>query len=83
MTRVFKYVGIFLFLISIGCAGQQGGEEEGGFDASICNNIPVGIETAVAADPESKAFKISCADLAQCTSIMGWDAPPDVPCTGP
>ena len=82
MMRVFQVVGIFLFVISIGCAGQQA-PEDGGFDASVCNNIPVGIETAVAADPESKAFKISCADLARCTELMNWDAPPDVPCTGP
>lgn len=82
MMRLFQVLGILIFVVSIGCAGQQAADD-GGFDASVCNNIPVGIEAAVAADPESKAFKISCADLAQCTDIMGWDAPPDVPCTGP
>lgn len=82
MMRVFQVVGIFLFLISVACAGQQGAED-GGFDASICNNIPVGVEGALAMDPDSKEFKISCADLERCTSIMGWDAPPNVPCTGP
>ena len=54
-----------------------------GFDMSICNNIPVGIEAAEAMNPDSNQFKISCADLERCTDIMGWDAPPDVPCTGP
>lgn len=82
MMRLFQVFGICLFVISIGCAGQQA-PEDGGFDASICNNIPVGVEGALAMDPDSKEFKISCADLEQCTSIMGWDAPPNVPCTGP
>ena len=57
LMRLFQVFGICLFVISIGCAGQQA--------------------------PDSKEFKISCADLEQCTSIMGWDAPPNVPCTGP
>lgn len=82
MMKLFQLFGICLFVLSIGCAGQQAAQDDG-FDASICNNIPVGIESAVAMDPDNKAFKISCADLERCTSIMGWDAPPDVPCTGP
>ena len=74
-------LGLFL---AAGCAGGNYAEEnDGGFDASICNNIPVGVERLASIDPEDKAFQISCADLEQCTSIMGWDAPPDVPCTGP
>jgi len=77
MMRLFQVLCILIFVISIGCAGKQGADE-GGFDASICNNI----EGVLAMDPESKAFKISCADLERCTSIMGWDAPPNVPCTG-
>lgn len=82
MMKLFQVVGICLFVLSIGCAGQQA-QQDDGFDASICNNIPVGIEGAIAMDPDSKEFKISCADLERCTSIMGWDAPPNVPCTGP
>ncbi len=64
------------------CAGQSA-QQDDGFDMSICNNIPVGIEAAEAMNPDSDQFKISCADLERCTDIMGWDAPPDVPCTGP
>ena len=82
MMRLFQVLGILIFVISIGCAGQQAADD-GGFDASICNNIPVGVEGALAMDPESKEFKISCADLERCTDIMAWDAPPNVPCTGP
>lgn len=80
MMRIYQVLGIMAFLLSIGCAGQQAGDD--GFDASVCNNIPVGVEALAAADPEDKAFKISCADLESCTEMMGWDAPPDVPCTG-
>jgi hypothetical protein len=82
MMRLFQISGILIFVISIGCAGQQAAQDDGS-DASICNDVPVGIEAVVASDPESKAFKISCADLERCTEIMNWDAPPDVPCTGP
>lgn len=81
MTRIYKALGIMAFLLSVGCAGQQVGEA--GFDASICNRIPVGVERLAAIDPEDKAFQISCADLERCTDIMAWDAPPNVPCTGP
>lgn len=80
MMRIYQVIGIMAFLLSIGCAGQQAGDD--GFDANVCNNVPVGIEALAAADPEDKAFKISCADLERCTDVMGWDAPPDVPCTG-
>ena len=65
------------------CAGQSAQQQDDGFDMSICNNIPVGVEGALAMDPDSDEFKISCADLERCTDLMGWDAPPDVPCTGP
>lgn len=82
MMRLFQIFGILIFVISIGCAGQQAAQDDG-FDASICNDVPVGIEAVVASDPETDAFKISCADLERCTEIMNWDAPPDVPCTGP
>jgi len=61
------------------CAGNYGAGE-GGFDASICNNIPVGIERFEYLNPEDERHKISCADVERCTSIMGWDAPPNVPC---
>lgn len=60
-------------------AAQQGG----GFDPSICNNIPVGIEAFEAMNPDSTQDKISCADVERCTDMMGWDSPPNVPCTGP
>jgi len=65
------------------CAAQNAQQQDDGFDASICNNIPVGIEAYEAMNPDSTQDKISCADLERCTSLMGWDAPPDVPCTGP
>lgn len=81
MTSIYKALVIMVFLISAGCAGQQAPDD--GFDASICRNIPVGVEALAAADPEDKAFKISCADLERCTEVMAWDAPPNVPCTGP
>ena len=70
-------VPLFLLFLSA-CAGQSANQDN--FDASVCNNIPVGVEKLAAIDPENKAFKISCADLERCTSIMGWDAPPNVPC---
>jgi len=66
------------------CAGQnQQAQQDDGFDMSICNNIPVGVEAYEAMDPADKQNKISCADLERCTSYMGWDAPPNVPCEGP
>lgn len=83
MKSIYGLLVIAALAMSIGCAGQQEAAEGDGFDASICNNIPVGVEALAAADPENKEFSISCADLERCTSIMNWDAPPDVPCTGP
>jgi hypothetical protein len=70
-----------LFLI-LGCAGGTYSSTEGddGFDMRICNNIPLGIEEYEAMDPESKAQKISCADLERCSALAGQAAPPDVPC---
>ncbi len=89
MDKVLKKLAVVVvtgaFLLGA-CAGgdySQEQEQGDGFDASICKNIPVGVEALAATDPEGKEFKISCADLERCTSIMGWDAPPDVPCTGP
>jgi len=67
-----------LFFLLIGCAGQSAQQDD--FDASICNRIPVGVEKLAAVDPENKEFHISCADLERCTSIMAWDAPPNIPC---
>jgi hypothetical protein len=68
------------FLI-LGCAGGGYSSKEGdGFDMSICNNIPLSIEDFEAMDPETKAQKISCADLERCSAIAGQAAPPDVPC---
>ena len=72
-----KLLAVPLFLL-IACAGQSA--QQDGFDASICNQVPIGVEQLAAYDPENSEFKISCADLASCTSIMGWDAPPDIPC---
>ena len=69
-----------VFLI-LGCAGGSYSSKEGdGFDMSICNNIPLSIEEFEAMDPETKAQKISCADLEKCSAIAGQSAPPDVPC---
>ena len=82
MRKYFRVLVVVGFLAAAGCAGQQA-SEEAGFDPSVCNNIPVGVEALAASDPEDKAFKISCADLARCTELNAWDAPPDVPCTGP
>ncbi|MEQ9619002.1 MAG: hypothetical protein RIG61_07480 [Deltaproteobacteria bacterium] len=83
MTGKSLYAALMIGALALGaCAGQQTAEEDG-FDPSVCNNIPVGVERLAAADPEDKAFQISCADLERCTDIMAWDAPPDVPCTGP
>jgi len=85
MTRKDLCKALVIVAMVLGaCAGQQQeAAEEDGFDPSICNNIPVGVEELAASDPENKEFSISCADLERCTDLMGWDAPPDVPCTGP
>ncbi len=77
MKRIL-IVTLFLF---VGCAGGSYSSKEGdGFDMSICNKIPIGIEKYEAMDPESKAQKISCADLERCSALAGQAAPPDVPC---
>lgn len=77
---MIKALIAIMFLI-LGCAGGSYSSKEGeGFDMSICNNIPLGIEEYEAMDPEIKAQKISCADLERCSAIMGQAAPPDVPC---
>jgi hypothetical protein len=69
-----------IFLI-LGCAGgSYSSKENKGFDMSICNNIPLSVEEYEAMNPESKAQKISCADLERCSALMGQSAPPDVPC---
>jgi len=76
-----KTMLIATFMMFIGCAGGSYSSKEGdGFDMSICNNIPIGIEAYEAMDPESKAQKISCADLERCSAIAGQAAPPNVPC---
>ena len=75
-----KLIILLLLLFSACAASNDPGASKDDFDASICNQIPVGVEKAAAMDPNNPAFKISCADLARCTSIMGWSAPPDVPC---
>lgn len=75
--KIFLVLPFLLFVLGA-CAGQSANQD--GFDASICNNIPVGVEKLAAVDPENKQFHISCADLERCTSVMGWDAPPNVPC---
>ena len=76
MKQSLVIVPVLFFLIS--CAGQSTPQDD--FDASVCNKIPVGVEKLAAVDPENKEFHISCADLARCTSVMGWNAPPNVPC---
>ncbi len=72
---------IAIILLALGCAGGgYSSRESDGFDMSICNNIPLSIEEFEAMDPETKAQKISCADLERCSAIEGQAAPPDVPC---
>lgn len=85
MTKKNICMALVIGAFALGaCAGQnQQAQQDEGFDMSICNNIPVGVEAYEAMDPESKQDKISCADLERCTSYMGWDAPPNVPCEGP
>ncbi len=84
MTRKSLCRALVIGAFALGaCAGQQQAAEEDGFDPSVCNNIPVGVEALAAADPEDKAFKISCADLERCAEMMAWGSVPDVPCTGP
>jgi hypothetical protein len=76
-----KITIIAVICLLVGCAGGSYSSKEGdGFDMSICNNIPLGIEEYEAMDPEIKAQKISCADLERCSAIAGQAAPPDVPC---
>lgn len=83
MTRKSLCRALVIGAFALGaCAGQQAAEEDG-FDPSVCNNIPVGVEALAAADPEDKAFKISCADLERCAEMNAWGNVPDVPCTGP
>jgi len=76
MKQSLVVVPLLFFLSS--CAGQSASQDD--FDASVCNKIPVGVEKLAAIDPDNKEFHISCADLERCTSVMGWDAPPNVPC---
>ena len=72
---------IAITFLMLGCAGgSYSSKENKGFDMSICNNIPLSIEDFEAMDPETKAQKISCADLERCSAIAGQAAPPDVPC---
>ena len=72
---------IAIAFLMLGCAGgSYSSKENKGFDMSICNNIPLSIEDFEAMDPETKAQKISCADLEKCSALMGQAAPPDVPC---
>jgi hypothetical protein len=72
---------IAIIFLMLGCAGgSYSSKETKGFDMSICNNIPLSIEEYEAMNPESKAQKISCADLEKCSALMGQPAPPDVPC---
>ena len=72
---------IAITFLMLGCAGgSYSSKENKGFDMSICNNIPLSIEDFEAMDPETKAQKISCADLEKCSALMGQAAPPDVPC---
>jgi hypothetical protein len=76
-----KKVVIAINFLILGCAeGSYSSKEGEGFDMSICNNIPLGIEEYEALDSEIKAQKISCADLERCSAIAGQAAPPDVPC---
>jgi hypothetical protein len=76
-----KRILVALISLILGCAGgSYSSKEVEGFDMSICNNIPLGIEEYEAMDPELKAQKISCADLERCSAIAGQAAPPDVPC---
>ena len=70
-------IPLLLFVLGA-CAGQSANQDN--FDASVCSKIPVGVEKLAAVDPENKEFHISCADPERCTSVMGWDAPPNVPC---
>lgn len=76
MKKSLLVIPVLFFLFS--CAGQSAPQDD--FDASVCNKIPVGPEKLAAIDPNNEEFHISCADLERCTSIMGWDAPPNVPC---
>jgi len=75
--KKFMVIPLFLFVLGA-CAGQSATQDN--FDASVCNKIPVGVEKLAAIDPDNKEFHISCADLERCTSLMGWGAPPNVPC---
>ncbi len=77
MKQILVVVPLFILILS-SCAGQSSTQDN--FDASVCNKIPVGVEKLAAIDPENKEFHISCADLERCTSVMGWDAPPNIPC---
>ncbi|MGH7901244.1 MAG: hypothetical protein ACRENZ_05845 [Thermodesulfobacteriota bacterium] len=77
MIRISIAILILLFL---GCAGGSYSSNEGDdFDASICRNIPLGVEEYQALDPSIKAQKISCADLERCAALSG-QTPPDIPC---
>ncbi|HSC36045.1 MAG TPA: hypothetical protein VLG45_12275 [Thermodesulfobacteriota bacterium] len=85
MTKkdICKALVIGAFALGACAAQNETAQQDDGFDMSICNNIPVGIEAYEAMDPASKQDKISCADLERCASYMGNDTPPNVPCEGP
>lgn len=77
---MIKIVMAIFLLLSICCAGGTYSSNEGDdFDASICRNIPLGVEEYEALDPSIKAQKISCADLERCAALSG-QTPPDIPC---
>jgi len=77
---MIKIVVLNLVLLLLGCAGGTYSSDEGDdFDASICRNIPLGVEEYQALDPSIKAQKISCADLERCAALSG-QTPPDIPC---
>jgi len=77
---MIKIVVLNLVLLLPGCAGGTYSSDEGDdFDASICRNIPLGVEEYQALDPSIKAQKISCADLERCAALSG-QTPPDIPC---
>jgi hypothetical protein len=80
-STIMKEALIAIIFLTLGCAGgSYSSKESKGFDMSICNDIPLSVEAYEAMDPETKAQKISCADLEKCSAIMGQAAPPDVPC---
>jgi len=71
---------LFVFITACAGAGYTNNESTDHFDATICDDLPVGIGKYEYLDPTEKAHKISCADLERCTTHLSWSSISEIPC---